>query len=101
MSEETSVCLESHVLVETNRRPQPLGGFQKVQGLASPGNLRRVKLGGHKRFPESAVKEENRILRARLPERLVATDQEKRRLLRCGRKLGLQRSMADQPRIRR
>ena len=36
------------------------------------------------------LKEENRILRARLPERLVATDREKRRLLRCGRKLGLQ-----------
>jgi putative transposase len=36
------------------------------------------------------LKQENRILRARLPERLVATDQEKRRLLRCGRKLGLQ-----------
>ena len=28
------------------------------------------------------LKEENKILRARLPERLVATDQEKRRLLR-------------------
>jgi putative transposase len=36
------------------------------------------------------LKEENRILRARLPQKLVATDQEKRRLLRCGRKLGLQ-----------
>jgi putative transposase len=36
------------------------------------------------------LKEENRILRARLPERLTATDQEKRRLLRCGRKLGVQ-----------
>lgn len=36
------------------------------------------------------LKEENRILRSRLPERLVATDQEKRRLLRCGRKLGVQ-----------
>jgi putative transposase len=36
------------------------------------------------------LKEENRILRARLPERLVVTPQEKRRLLRCGRKLGLQ-----------
>ena len=36
------------------------------------------------------LKEENRILRARLPERLVATDQEKRRLLRFGKKLGLQ-----------
>ena len=36
------------------------------------------------------LKEENRILRARLPERLVATPQEKRRLVRCGRKLGQQ-----------
>jgi putative transposase len=36
------------------------------------------------------LKEENRILRARLPERLVATDQEKRRLIRAGRKLGVQ-----------
>ena len=36
------------------------------------------------------LKEENRILRARLPERLVATDQEKRRLLRFGKKLGQQ-----------
>jgi hypothetical protein len=36
------------------------------------------------------LKEENRILRARLPERLVATPQEKRRLLRFGRKLGQQ-----------
>jgi putative transposase len=36
------------------------------------------------------LKEENRILRARLPERLVATEQEKRRLIRCGRKLGVQ-----------
>ena len=36
------------------------------------------------------LKEENRILRARLPERLVATDQEKRRLLRFGKKLGMQ-----------
>jgi hypothetical protein len=34
---------------------------------------------------------ENRILRARVLERLVATDQEKRRLLRWGRKLSLQR----------
>jgi putative transposase len=34
--------------------------------------------------------EENRILRARLSVRLVATDQEKRRLLRFGRKLGQQ-----------
>ncbi len=36
------------------------------------------------------LKEENRILRDRLPERLVATNQEKRRLLRCGRMLGVQ-----------
>ncbi len=36
------------------------------------------------------LKEENRILRARLPERLVATGQEKRRLLRFGKKLGQQ-----------
>ncbi len=36
------------------------------------------------------LKEENRILRARLPERLVATPQERRRLLRFGRKLGQQ-----------
>ena len=36
------------------------------------------------------LKEENRILRARLPERLVATPQEKRRLLKFGRKLGVQ-----------
>ncbi len=36
------------------------------------------------------LKEENRMLRARLPERLVATDQEKRRLLRFGKKLGQQ-----------
>ena len=36
------------------------------------------------------LKEENRILRARLPERLVATPQENRRLLRFGRKLGQQ-----------
>lgn len=36
------------------------------------------------------LKEENRILRARLPQRLVVTDQERRRLLRCGRKLGVQ-----------
>jgi len=36
------------------------------------------------------LKEENKILRARLPERLVATPQEKRRLLRFGRKLGQQ-----------
>jgi putative transposase len=36
------------------------------------------------------LKEQNRIPRARLPERLVATDRGKRRLLRCGRKLGIQ-----------
>ena len=36
------------------------------------------------------LKEENRILRARLPKRLVATPQEQRRLLRAGRKLGVQ-----------
>jgi hypothetical protein len=36
------------------------------------------------------LKEENRILRARLPERLVATDQEKRRVLRFGKKLSQQ-----------
>lgn len=36
------------------------------------------------------LKEENRIQRARLPKRIVATDKEKRRLLRAGRKLGTQ-----------
>ena len=36
------------------------------------------------------LKEENKTLRARLPERLVATPQEKRRLLKFGRKLGVQ-----------
>ena len=36
------------------------------------------------------LKEENKILRARLPERLVATPQEKRRLLKFGRRLGVQ-----------
>jgi hypothetical protein len=36
------------------------------------------------------LKEENRILRARLPERLVATPEEKRRLQKFGRKLGVQ-----------
>ncbi len=36
------------------------------------------------------LKEENKILRARLPERMVATPQEKRRLLQFGRKLGVQ-----------
>jgi putative transposase len=38
----------------------------------------------------ACLKEENKILRARLPERLVATPQEKRRLLKVGRKLGVQ-----------
>lgn len=38
----------------------------------------------------ACIKEENRILRARLPEQLVATDQEKWRLLRFGKKLGQQ-----------
>ncbi|MFN5801118.1 MAG: hypothetical protein ACK5AN_26650, partial [Planctomyces sp.] len=36
------------------------------------------------------LKEENRILRVRLPERLVATPEEKRRLLKFGRRLGVQ-----------
>ena len=36
------------------------------------------------------LKEENRVLRERLPKRLVATDQEKRRLIRAGRQLGAQ-----------
>jgi transposase len=36
------------------------------------------------------LKEENRILRARLPDRIVATPQEKKRLLRAGRRLGVQ-----------
>ena len=36
------------------------------------------------------LKEDNKILRARLPERLAATPQEKRRLLKFGRKLGVQ-----------
>ncbi len=36
------------------------------------------------------LKEENRILRARLPDRLVATPKERRRLLKFGRKLGVQ-----------
>lgn len=36
------------------------------------------------------LKEENRVLRERLPKRLVATDKEKRRLMRAGRKLGAQ-----------
>lgn len=34
------------------------------------------------------LKDANRILRAQLPERLIATPQEQRRLLRFGRKLG-------------
>lgn len=34
------------------------------------------------------LKEENRVLRERLPKRLVPTDKEKRRLLRAGRRLG-------------
>lgn len=38
----------------------------------------------------ACLKEENRSLRARLTERLTETDQEKRRVVRCGRKLGLQ-----------
>lgn len=36
------------------------------------------------------LKEENRVLRERLPKRLVATDREKRRLMRAGGKLGAQ-----------
>lgn len=32
------------------------------------------------------LKEENRVLRERLPKRLVGTDKEKRRLIRAGRK---------------
>ncbi|QDT33926.1 integrase core domain-containing protein [Thalassoglobus polymorphus] len=36
------------------------------------------------------LKEENRILRARLPERIVTTPQERARLLKVGRKLGTQ-----------
>jgi len=36
------------------------------------------------------LKEENRILRARLPTRLVATPQEQRRLMKAGRRLGAQ-----------
>lgn len=36
------------------------------------------------------LREENRVLRERLPKRLVATDKEKRRLMRVGRKLGVQ-----------
>lgn len=36
------------------------------------------------------LKEENRILRARLPNRIATTTQERQRLIRAGRKLGLQ-----------
>ncbi len=36
------------------------------------------------------LKEENRILRARLPQRIVTTPAERRRLLKVGRKLGAQ-----------
>lgn len=36
------------------------------------------------------LKEENRILRAQLPQRLVATEPEKRRLLKVGQKFGAQ-----------
>jgi hypothetical protein len=36
------------------------------------------------------LKEENKVLRERLPKRLEATDKEKRRLMRAGRKLGAQ-----------
>jgi putative transposase len=36
----------------------------------------------------SYLKEENRILRARLPERINVTPKERQRLLRFGRKLG-------------
>lgn len=36
------------------------------------------------------LKEENRVLRARLPKRIVTTDKERRRLLKAGRKLGTQ-----------
>lgn len=36
------------------------------------------------------LKEENRILRARLPKRIVTTTQERTRLLKVGRKLGAQ-----------
>ena len=36
------------------------------------------------------LKEENRLLRARLPERIVTTPQERKRLLRVGRRLGVQ-----------
>ena len=36
------------------------------------------------------LKAENRILRARLPQRIVATESERRKLIRAGRKLGSQ-----------
>jgi putative transposase len=36
------------------------------------------------------LKEENQILRDRLPKRIVATDNERRRLIKAGRKLGTQ-----------
>lgn len=36
------------------------------------------------------LKEENRLLRARLPKKIVATDKKKRRLLRAGKRLGMQ-----------
>ncbi|GAB4161961.1 MAG: hypothetical protein Tsb009_39110 [Planctomycetaceae bacterium] len=36
------------------------------------------------------LKEENRLLRARLPKRIITTDREKRRLLRIGKRLGTQ-----------
>lgn len=36
------------------------------------------------------LKEENRVLRERLPKRIVTTDKERRRLLKAGRKLGPQ-----------
>jgi hypothetical protein len=40
--------------------------------------------------PVAYLKEESQVLRARRPERLVATDEENRRLLRFGKKLGQQ-----------
>jgi putative transposase len=55
--------------------------------LASRASVTRLELARQVAY----LKEENRILRARLPERLTATDQEKQRLLQCGRKLGVQR----------
>ncbi len=36
------------------------------------------------------LKEENRILRARLPPQIIATPQERKRLVRAGRRLGIQ-----------